>query len=171
MFRPKTHLLTTPAISGGGALPTIDPARRAMTLYTSGTTSKPKGVVTTHANIQAQIESLVDAWAWQPDDRIPLFLPLHHIHGIINITSCSLWTDALIEVFPHFNMPIILDRVAAVLQESEQLTLEQLRSWCDDQLSKYKAPKQLLVVDSLPRNAMGEITKPAVSKLFDTNAP
>src|SRR5208282_6762626 len=34
------------------------PERRAMILYTSGTTSRPKGVVTTHANITAQIMSL-----------------------------------------------------------------------------------------------------------------
>ena len=33
------------------SLPTLDPTRRAMILYTSGTTSKPKGVVLTHANI------------------------------------------------------------------------------------------------------------------------
>jgi malonyl-CoA/methylmalonyl-CoA synthetase len=40
--------------------------RRAMILYTSGTTSRPKGVVTTHANIVAQIETLVEAWEWSP---------------------------------------------------------------------------------------------------------
>jgi len=76
-------------------LPEISPARRAMILYTSGTTSKPKGVVTTHANIQAQIESLVTAWEWSAADRIPLFLPLHHIHGIINVTSCALWNGSM----------------------------------------------------------------------------
>ena len=68
--------------------------RRAMMLYTSGTTSKPKGVVSTHGNIQAQIVSLVEAWAWRHDDRIPLFLPLHHIHGIVNVLSCALWSGA-----------------------------------------------------------------------------
>lgn len=94
-------------------LPDIDGTRRAMILYTSGTTSKPKGVVTTHANIQAQIESLVTAWEWRADDRIPMFLPLHHIHGIINITGCALWSGALVEPFPRFEMNAILDRVRA----------------------------------------------------------
>ena len=94
-------------------LPSVGPQRRAMILYTSGTTSTPKGVVTTHANIQAQIESLVEAWRWRPDDTIPLFLPLHHIHGIINIQSCALWTGATIEPFRHFDMTATLDRVAA----------------------------------------------------------
>ena len=75
-------------------LPEIPPHRRAMMLYTSGTTNKPKGVVSSHANIEAQIRSLVDAWGWQADDRIPLFLPLHHIHGIVNVLSCALWSGA-----------------------------------------------------------------------------
>ncbi len=82
-----------------------------MILYTSGTTSKPKGVVTTHANIQAQIESLVTAWEWNATDRIPLFLPMHHIHGIINVTGCALWSGACIEPFARFDLPAIFDRV------------------------------------------------------------
>ena len=94
-------------------LPEIDPARRAMILYTSGTTSKPKGVVTTHATIQAQIEALVIAWEWTAADRIPLFLPMHHVHGIINIGACALWSGATIEAFPKFEMAAVLDRVAA----------------------------------------------------------
>jgi malonyl-CoA/methylmalonyl-CoA synthetase len=84
-----------------------------MMLYTSGTTNKPKGVVTTHACVQAQIESLVEAWHWQPQDRIPLFLPLHHIHGIINILSCALWTGATLETFTRFDLDTIVKRVAS----------------------------------------------------------
>ena len=49
------------------------PDRRAMIVFTSGTTSQPKGAVTTHGNIAAQITALIDAWAWQSDDVIPLF--------------------------------------------------------------------------------------------------
>jgi len=93
-------------------LPEVDLNRRAMILYTSGTTSKPKGVVTTHRCIQAQIESLIEAWHWQSDDRIPLFLPMHHIHGIINVMSCALWSGAQIETFYRFDITTILQRVA-----------------------------------------------------------
>jgi len=92
-------------------LPHVSPMRRAMILYTSGTTSRPKGVVTTHACIQAQIESLVQAWAWQSSDRIPLFLPLHHIHGIINVVSCALYSGAQIEPFEGFEQQQILQRL------------------------------------------------------------
>jgi len=91
--------------------PDIGPHRGAMMLYTSGTTSKPKGVVSTHANIRAQILALVEAWGWEANDRTPLFLPLHHIHGIVNVLSCALWSGAQVEVFPSFDLDRILDRV------------------------------------------------------------
>ena len=86
--------------------------RRAMILFTSGTTNKPKGVVSTHKNIRAQITTLIEAWAWQNEDTIPLFLPLHHIHGIINVLCCGLWAGATVSLFPKFDMEAILDQVA-----------------------------------------------------------
>ena len=84
-------------------LPEVNTTRPAMILYTSGTTSKPKGVVTTHANIEAQITTLVDAWEWEKDDYILNILPLHHVHGIINVMSCALWSGACCEFLPKFD--------------------------------------------------------------------
>jgi len=53
-----------------------------------------------------------------------------------------------------------------VLNKSESLELEELRTWSRDRLSTYKIPKQLLSVKSLPRNVMGKITKSALKDLF-----
>ncbi len=86
---------------------------RAMILYTSGTTSRPKGVVTSHANISAQIRSLVETWEWSADDRIVLCLPLHHVHGIINVVSCALWSGAICEMLPRFDANSVWDRIAS----------------------------------------------------------
>ena len=97
----------------GEIFPDIAYDRRLMILFTSGTTNKPKGVVTTRRNIEAQIKSLVEAWEWTSDDVIPLFLPMHHIHGIINILSCALWAGASVHMYPSFDMPAILDQVAS----------------------------------------------------------
>jgi malonyl-CoA/methylmalonyl-CoA synthetase len=69
-----------------------------MILYTSGTTDRPKGVVTTHANLRAQVASLVEAWGWTADDRILHVLPLHHTHGIVNVLLCALWSGATCEM-------------------------------------------------------------------------
>ncbi|WP_052598768.1 acyl-CoA synthetase [Aureispira sp. CCB-QB1] len=84
-------------------LPIIEDSRRAMILYTSGTTSLPKGVVTTHANLNFQISTLVDAWKWQQEDHILNVLPLHHVHGIINVMSCALWVGGCCQFLPKFN--------------------------------------------------------------------
>jgi malonyl-CoA/methylmalonyl-CoA synthetase len=94
------------------SLPDSAPERRAMILYTSGTTSRPKGVVTTHDNIAAQIKSLVEAWEWSPNDRIVLCLPLHHVHGIMNVVSCALWSGATCEMLPRFDANLVWDCIA-----------------------------------------------------------
>jgi malonyl-CoA/methylmalonyl-CoA synthetase len=91
----------------------IDVGRRAMMVYTSGTTGKPKGVVATHANITAQIESLITAWEWTADDRTLLVLPLHHVHGIINVVSSALWSGALLEIHPRFDPESAWNRLAS----------------------------------------------------------
>jgi len=114
--RLSKPLLSVEAISSGQSMPLpeleLEGQRRAMILYTSGTTSKPKGVVSTHANIQAQITTLAKAWGWRSDDSIPLFLPLHHIHGIVNVLACALWSGAKVDCFRSFDAQAILERVA-----------------------------------------------------------
>ncbi len=105
-FILTTEIPRTETIS----LQKIDPHRRAMILYTSGTTGKPKGVVTTHHSTTAQITSLVEAWEWTPDDRILGVLPLHHVHGIINILSCTLWSGATCELMSKFDAEAVWDR-------------------------------------------------------------
>ncbi len=92
-------------------LPDVTSERRAMILYTSGTTNRPKGVVTTHGNIAAQIVTLVEAWEWRADDRILLCLPLHHVHGIINVVSCALWSGATCEMLPRFESNAVWERI------------------------------------------------------------
>jgi len=90
------------AVGPAAPLPDVDPSRPALMLFTSGTTARPKGVVTTHRCIHAQIESLVAAWRWTSADRIPLFLPLHHVHGLVNVVSCALWAGATVTALEKF---------------------------------------------------------------------
>ena len=55
---------------------------------------------------------------------------------------------------------------AVVLTADESLDLESLQAWCRDRVSEYKIPRRLLVVERLPRNTMGKIEKPALSRVF-----
>ena len=85
------------------ALPTIEESSPALLIYTSGTTGRPKGVVLSHANLRAQVESLAQAWGWSSQDRILEVLPLHHVHGIVNVVLSSLWSGASCRLFPRFD--------------------------------------------------------------------
>jgi fatty-acyl-CoA synthase len=38
-------------------------------------------------------------------------------------------------------------------------TVEELRAWCDDRLARYKQPREVVVVEHLPRTALGKVTK------------
>ncbi len=84
------------------ALPEIAGTRRGLIIYTSGTTSRPKGVVLTHANLAAQVNALLTAWEWSPHDYILNVLPLHHVHGLINVLLCAWWAGATCELMPAF---------------------------------------------------------------------
>lgn len=92
------------------SLPPIALQRPAMILYTSGTTSKPKGVVLTHQNITSQIETLIEAWGWTADDHILHVLPLHHTHGIVNALICALWSGATCNMLPKFDAQKVWDK-------------------------------------------------------------
>ena len=85
----------------------------ALILYTSGTTGSPKGVLLTHANLQAQIKSLVQAWSWSGEDRILNVLPLHHTHGIVNVSMCALWSGACCEILAPFDAGRVWQRLAS----------------------------------------------------------
>ncbi len=73
------------------------PKDDALVIYTSGTTGKPKGVMHTHSSHNSHIEMLTDYWGWVEHDKILNVLPMHHVHGLINVTNCALWSGATVE--------------------------------------------------------------------------
>ncbi len=102
--RKVRHMEPEELLAGGCRnLPDVSQNRRALIVYTSGTTGRPKGAVLTHRAIDSQIANLVDAWQWRADDYIVNVLPLHHLHGLINVLACSLWIGATCEMHPGFD--------------------------------------------------------------------
>jgi malonyl-CoA/methylmalonyl-CoA synthetase len=93
--------------------PIVAAGRRALILYTSGTTGRPKGVVTTHDRLARQTAMLVEAWAWTRVDRTLLVLPLHHVHGIVNVVACALWAGAVCEIHRAFDAAATWSRLGS----------------------------------------------------------
>ena len=96
---PHPHHTTSPPHPGTAPTPP-HPTDPALLIYTSGTTTRPKGALATHGNLTAQITTLTTAWGWTASDRILHTLPLHHIHGVVNALACALWSGATCEFGP-----------------------------------------------------------------------
>lgn len=112
----KNLKLTSPSTSS--AVRPRPSQQGALMIYTSGTTNRPKGVISTIGSLNAQMASLQEAWAWSKDDRILNILPLHHVHGLVNVLCCSLSSGAYCELADKFTPDLVWDRIA-----SDELTV------------------------------------------------
>jgi acyl-CoA synthetase (AMP-forming)/AMP-acid ligase II len=75
----------------------------ALFLHTSGTTSRPKGVPLTHANLMASVRNIAGHYRLGPTDVGLVVMPLFHVHGLIGATLSSLYAGATIVLPPRFS--------------------------------------------------------------------
>lgn len=99
---------STPVLPSFTASPPL--SQRALIIYTSGTTSRPKGCVTTHETLTFQAQSLVQAWKYQRSDHLIHMLPLHHVHGVINGLTATLLAGGTVEMYSKFDPKIVWDQ-------------------------------------------------------------
>lgn len=88
------------------ATPTPDDL--ALLVYTSGTTSRPKGVMLRHRHLAAQCDAIVSAWGLRPDDVLVHALPLHHVHGLIIALLSTLSVGGSARMLPRFEPGAVL---------------------------------------------------------------
>jgi malonyl-CoA/methylmalonyl-CoA synthetase len=134
-------------------------------------------------NPQATEEAFRDGWFWTGDTAI-VENNNYRILGRMSVDIIktggykvsALEIEEVLRTHPDIQECAVVgvvdlewgERVCAalVLLPQRQLTLESLRSWAKKQLAVYKIPTRILIVDELPRNAMGKVTKPQVVELF-----
>ncbi|OYO16551.1 ATP-dependent acyl-CoA ligase [Enemella dayhoffiae] len=81
----------------------VEPMREAVVQFTSGTTSRPKGVVLSHANLLWGGQCSAQNLAMTSDDRYLVFLPLFHINAISWCMMAVLWAGASMVLQPRFS--------------------------------------------------------------------
>jgi acyl-CoA synthetase (AMP-forming)/AMP-acid ligase II len=98
-FRLRGKVEGGPAANGGMA----KPEDCALVLHTSGTTSRPKIVPLSQANVCASAKHIGETLALTPKDVCLNIMPLFHIHGLIAAVLSSLRAGASVICSPGFN--------------------------------------------------------------------
>jgi len=75
----------------------------ALILHTSGTTSRPKIVPLTHANLHASARNIAATLRLAPDDRHMNVMPLFHIHGLVAGLLAPFSAGSSVVCTPGFN--------------------------------------------------------------------
>ena len=115
------------------------PTDSALLIYTSGTTRKPKGVPTSFAGLDAQMRALIESWRWSSQDRTLNILPLHHVHGVVNVLGCALASGASCEMIAKFDPSLVWRRIAeekiTVFMAVPTVYSRLLETWRDEDAS------------------------------------
>jgi crotonobetaine/carnitine-CoA ligase len=106
-----------------------DPWAPLSVMYTSGTTSRPKGVLWTHGNALwgGRVASFLEGLT--PGDVFMVFLPLFHCNALVNQVLSAFWAGASIVLLRRFSakrfwpidaQPMQRDRVRALLCKGDR---------------------------------------------------
>jgi 8-amino-7-oxononanoate synthase len=76
--------------------PAIAPDTLAMLQYTSGSTSRPKGVMVSHGNLMANIRAIHQAFGIQDEDSSVFWLPMYHDMGLVGGVLVPVFAGATI---------------------------------------------------------------------------
>lgn len=89
----------------------VKPEDTACILFTSGTTSKPKGVMLSHFSLINNSAEIVKKMRWNSDDKICISVPMFHCFGITaGILSC-LNSGAAGHLLKYYKTLEVLDQV------------------------------------------------------------
>jgi long-chain acyl-CoA synthetase len=82
----------------------VDTNRPVMTLYTSGTTGKPKGAQITNANVIANLDMFESIIPAQADDKWLCVLPLFHVFALNGILNSAVRHRTAVVLHPKFEL-------------------------------------------------------------------
>jgi len=80
-----------------------EPEDVALVLHTSGTTSRPKRVPLTHANLSASVQNIAESYQLTSKDITLCVMPLFHVHGIVASLLTTLGTGGTVIIPNRFD--------------------------------------------------------------------
>lgn len=89
--------------------PPREPDARAALMFTSGSTSEPRGVIVTHRNIIANTSSIIQFLGLTEADRMMVVLPFHYCFGT-SLLHTHLRVGGTLVVEPRFRYPELVIR-------------------------------------------------------------
>jgi acyl-CoA synthetase (AMP-forming)/AMP-acid ligase II len=98
--------------AGAGPLPEVAPADICDIIFTSGTTGRPKGVLSSHEQNMRTFQVWAEVVGLQPGDRYLLVNPFFHTFGYkAGIFVCMLSGTTMVPE-PVFDLDVVFDRLA-----------------------------------------------------------
>jgi long-chain acyl-CoA synthetase len=139
---------STPSAEG------ISDSTIAYILFTSGTTSKPKGVEITHRNLHAQMQTFIRHYGLTAQSRLMNLLPLHHTDGLTHGAFVSLLAGMTLYRPWRFSvdvLPMVVDgiykhRVTHFITVPSVLAL--IANLGDDYLDSFTTPDLKFVIST-----------------------
>jgi len=101
--KPEAGAFDIPGADSKGEPRQPAPDDAALVLHTSGTTSRPKIVPLTHANLASSAKNIIATLNLTADDRCLNIMPLFHIHGLVAGVLSSLAAQGSVYCAPGFN--------------------------------------------------------------------
>lgn len=86
---PAARVVAAATAGAAAAAPAvaIAPADRAAIIYTSGSTGRPRGAVLRHANVAANVRSILAYLELGDDERSLALLPFYYVYGLSVLTT------------------------------------------------------------------------------------
>jgi acyl-CoA synthetase (AMP-forming)/AMP-acid ligase II len=101
-------IIATPVVETTTELVTDDASQVAALLYTTGTTSAPKGVMLTHGNLLFAAENSTNFNGVRSDDKVLAVLPGTHIYCLSSVFLTAMNAGACVQFVPRFDPAQVL---------------------------------------------------------------
>ncbi|XP_021285105.1 4-coumarate--CoA ligase-like 5 [Herrania umbratica] len=105
------HQMMKTEPSGSRVRDRVNQDDTATLLYSSGTTGASKGVVSSHRNLIAMVQTVLNRFSLQEEERFICTVPMFHIYGLVAFATGLLASGSTVIVLSKFEMHDMLSTI------------------------------------------------------------